>query len=321
MKKRPLPQFWILILAILVFGTVASFGQHKDRDLPEFKDGHVAIPWADFKGLLEKLMAGEPGPDILIHPPFPYALGPLSLDGKILPGDLAKVEGVLEIAVLESKDWVTVPLWPTGSLAISEVSLDGKPATLAHKNNRVALVLKGRALHRLRVVWMIPLRRSGAEQSLFFDLPKAPVVTLTLDIPQIDLEAHLDQGVKPVLDVRGQHTFVKAALPAGRSNTLRWSKAPRGKDSGTGRVTSVVQTQVKVGQGLMSCTSQVLYTLWHTQRNEFKLRVPKGTSLLDVQGAGVDEWKEIQGKEGDKSKIVKVSLNYKAESSYSITLR
>ncbi|MHC4500165.1 MAG: hypothetical protein ACYS21_13735, partial [Planctomycetota bacterium] len=133
------------------------------------------------------------------------------------------------------KDWVVLPL-PMRNLAVTEVTLDGKPAqwqgVLTSETSRLrvensktgtVLMLPSDVSGRLQLKAVTTPRYFGRRGSVSFTLPPLPAAVMTVILPEEDLELEVGQ-IEGTLSHRTVNGTVEWTVPLGmtRDITLRW---------------------------------------------------------------------------------------------------
>ena len=77
---------------------------------------------------------------------------------------------------------ITLPVMPSG-VTLSDISVDGEPATVFEDGGFFATVLRGRGRHRVQVAFQVPVVRGDGPPRASLLIPKIPVSRFDLVLP------------------------------------------------------------------------------------------------------------------------------------------
>jgi hypothetical protein len=231
------------------------------------------------------------------------------------------------------KEWAVLGL-PTEHLAVTDVTLDGKPArwqgvsTTADSGGGdsrtpTVLMLPGDTTSRLQLTAVTKPKVFGSRGSVGFSLPPLPAAVMKVVLPQEDLELEVDQieGVPSSGKVNGE---VQWTVPLGmtRKLTLRWQpKAGAGLDDQT--LSAQSSHQVYAFSWAIVAATEIQYSFSAGRHDRFVLYVPAGVTLTDLNGANLRDWRRAGERtiEGQSFDIVQVRLHRPAKKQYRLTAR
>jgi hypothetical protein len=245
-----------------------------------------------------------------------------------------QVELVLSARVRTyGKEWVVLGL-PTEHLAVTDVTLDGKPArwqgvsTAADSGGGdsrtpTVLMLPGDTTSRLQLTAVTKPKVFGSRGSVGLSLPPLPAAVMKVVLPQEDLELEVDQieGVPSSGKVNGE---VQWTVPLGmtRKLTLRWQpKAGAGLDDQT--LSAQSSHQVYAFSWAIVAATEIQYSFSAGRHDRFVLYVPAGVTLTDLNGANLRDWRRAGERtiEGQSFDIVQVRLHRPAKKQYHLIAR
>lgn len=190
-------------------------------------------------------------------------------------------------------DWVKLPVsFPAA--AISSVS----GATLAaQKPGDYLLILKGKKLHEVVLKMSVPLTDTPEGKALTLHGPVAASTQLTLTLPGQNLSVDVTPKLATTkVEPTGDRTTVTAILGAVETVALSWKDR---KQEAPAETLAVAQSEnlVTVGDGIIRTQSHLQYRLLRGETAEIHFSLPADEKLLDVQGAGVRDWKQTVGED------------------------
>lgn len=189
---------------------------------------------------------------------------------------------------VKSRKWQEVPLLGN-SAVLSATSLNGKPVPVYQKNGKFHLLTREPGRHKLRLVYKLPLKKSGRTRSFGFTPLDSPVCHLNFVLPQSGLKL----TTNPATPVRLLNGSALMTLPGGADRTTQISWEPKQTASGTvraARLRAEVQTTAQISETAVRCTSQVLYDITG-EVEVLRLEVPLGIEVLEVEAPGISGWK------------------------------
>jgi hypothetical protein len=276
--------------------------------------GKVELPWNDFQSLYQKGLAPETPPE---KAPRAYTLDKASYTGKLVgTGDdaYATFKATLRGEVL-GDGWVTVPLLSTNA-ALRSAKVDGKDGAVFLQDGFYTLVTKKSGPFVAEIEFSVALFNADGETGL--SLPMAPSgateVSFTVegdDALDFEIAGARGQSESTV----GRARTVTAAVPSLGALAVSWQRAlPEQEAAKTARVYAETNVLVGVSEGVMQGTARVSYTILHQGVDTLRVKLPTDATVLDVQGAGIRDWK--QASDG----TIAVKLNYAALGSYLLSV-
>jgi hypothetical protein len=299
------------ILVIFIVIPVSAFSD--PLKVPDLEGSHMSIPWKDFKELLEKLQPPKE-PEEEPPPPAPYTINSAHYSGGIVEG-AAEFRVRIEFSVLDEKNWQMVPVVPA-SLAVKSLKLDGEPALVETRSGFHCVVLKSPGPHTLTGRFFAPTENRLGPRSVSLPLRRTPVTTLSFTIEEPDQEITAEPANVNVMSYEEGVSRLEAVLPPTERVTISWGRKVEAEEAAL-RVNAEVESLVSLGERLCQVESVVRYEILHRGVTGFKLSLPKEATVVDVSGNGIADWK---AKKGPKNQTIRVSLNYEARESYTLTV-
>jgi hypothetical protein len=233
------------------------------------------------------------------------------------------------------KDWVVLPL-PMRNLAVTEVTLDGKPAQwqgaptsdtprLRAKNSKTGtvLMLPSDVSGRLQLKAVTTPRYFGRRGSVSFSLPPLPAAVMTVVLPAGDLELEVDQ-IEGTLSHRAVNGKVEWTVPLGMTRDITLSWLPKiGRGAADRTLSAVSQHDVYAFHWAIVGVTRTTYSFSAGEHDRFALCLPQGATLTDLKGANIRDYRQVEEKtiEGSTYKIIEVRLHRSAKKQYELTAR
>jgi len=272
----------------------------------------VTLPWSDFQTLYER---GQAPKDPPIVAPRDYTLNSAAYSGKVVgDGDdaYASLHATIRGEVLKEKGWSAVPLL-SASTALRSARVNGKEAAVYLENGYYTLVTDTPGAFTVELDFAAGLTTSDAETFFSFDLAPSGATTVAFSLDTADA---LDFDVANARGVTertaGQTHTVEAVLPSTGSLAVSWQRKVVEEKAQEARVYAETQTLVGVSDGVLAAHATVNYTVLHKGVQTLRVKVPTNVTVLDVQGAGIRDWKE------DATGTLTVALNYEALGGYAL---
>jgi len=306
----------VVFLAIVV-GAVFAGGQQSSGELPDLDKTGVVVPWEDFKKILEEIRRPPPTPPPA-PPPVDYAMSEC-LASAVIDRDQRQMRVALtfQVQVLNDQRWVEVPVIGEG-VALVSVRMDGAPARLYRKGGSHTIALRGAGRHRFALEYLLPVQDSRGTRTARIRFPRAPVVVIDLRVPRGDVDVQVDGAVVQSVDRSASETRVRAALGRVGDTSVSWFPRIESDEKGS-KVFGEVATLISIGEGVLRGTTTVSYTVHGRGVDTFRLELPAGITVLDVNVHGARQWQvvEVEG-EADR-RVLEVELNYLAQGGFSFS--
>jgi hypothetical protein len=248
----------------------------------------VRIPWQEFKALLqwslEQKQKGGP-------PPADFAVTAADYQGE-LTKDGAVFQATFKVSVLKEKDWKSIPILPA-TVAIQEVT-PLPNAYLRLNNNMYEVLTTGTGPMEIKVKFAVAVTEQAGSLALRFDRVPSSTCILDLRVAQTGVDIRVTGAQSVVKKEEGGATRVAAALPAAQPVQLSWERAIPEAEKVPPKLYAETQTLVAVGDGIIVCRERINFNILHSGVRVLKLKVPDGTSILEVKGDRVRDWRVTQ---------------------------
>jgi hypothetical protein len=302
-------------LAILTMLTVAPADARANfQDPPE----RVVIGLDEFLDMYERAKAKADEPEA---PPRTHALSSAAYEGEVLIQDgeprFARFEATLRVEVLSDKGWARIPVLPA-TVALHSATVKGKEAAMVIEDGFYTLITEQRGAFDLELEFGASVTTENGQSRIAFELAGSGATTLELKVPaKEDLDFSVTNAHLQSDEVVGDFRQVEATLPSTGTLMVSWQREiPEAAEAAKqeAQVYAEVYTLVGISDGLMRATTTVEHTILFAGKDKLEFEIPKGMTLVDVQGTGLRDWKHKD------DGTLEVLLNYAAEGNYTLTM-
>ena len=296
-------------MIIAVLG--ALLGIARAQPAPE----QVTMSLEQFLELYEKTKDRTPAP----KPPSEFALARASYNGRVVFDDGEPTSAVFRARfrvenLRDDGGWIRVPLLP-GTVAVRSASIAGQTAPIVLEANQYRLITDRRGPFEVEVQFAAALTTSGGTTGFSFPLMSAGAAELVLSVPsREDLDFEVSNAKLKSDRKVGGDRIVEAALPSTGALQVSWKREVEETAQFDSRVYAEVHTLVGVGDGLLTARTTIENTILFAGVDRFSATIPEGMTVLDVRGAGLQNWSV------DDSGVLTAALNFAAEGNYTLTV-
>jgi hypothetical protein len=310
-----LAQTGICSVAILALLTVAPADVRANfQDPPE----RVVISLDQFLDMYEKAKAKAEEPE---QPPRTHALSSAAYEGEVLIQDgeprFARFNATLRVEVLRKKGWTRIPVLPA-TVALHTAKVNGKEVAMVIEEGFYTLITEQKGAFDLELDFGASVSTANGQSHIAFELAGSGATTLRLKVPASeDLDFSVSNAHLQADQVVGGFRQVDATLPSTGTLMVSWQREIPEEAAAAKQVAQVyaeVYTLVGISDGLMRATTTVEHTILFAGKDKLEFQVPKGMTLVDVQGTGLRDWKHKE------DGTLEVLLNYAAEGNYTLTM-
>lgn len=296
----------MMLLLLATLGLAAS--------PPNLPSSVVTLPWSDFKTLYEKGLAPEDPPPAA---PRDHTIDRADYTGRVVGvGEDAYVVLTVRLSghVLKQEGWASVPLASTNA-ALRSARVNGREGAIYPANGVYHLLTDRPGPFTAELELAVSLFEANGETGFSLPLPAAGASTLAFSVTSAEALDLVLAGAKGQ-DLRraGDTWTLTAPLPATGTLAVSWSREMAEEQAKEARVYAETHVLVGVAEGFLQGRATVNYTVLHQGVQRLRVQLPKDVTLLEVEGPGIDDWK--QGADG----VVDLSLNFEALGSYRLLL-
>lgn len=256
----------------------------------QLKDEKVVLTRDQFRNLLNKM---KPPSDPDIKPPSDYLLTQAVYTGRILNGSARfRADYDIEIFSLPQNQYVKIPFFPV-TIALNDVSFDGKKGMVILEGSRHTLITKEMGRHHITLDFSLKAQTKQGPWEAVFPIPKTAITKLEVDIPLKEIEIEIAQAQEMEISVRGNVTHVSALISPTETIQLRWRKKPPEVIKGPPKIYSEMTHLLSIEDDAMRIATGISLSILQNSISTLMLRVPEEYSILEVQGRGIEDWREV----------------------------
>ncbi|NLZ01815.1 MAG: hypothetical protein GXY25_14910, partial [Pirellulaceae bacterium] len=268
----------------------------KLRDVFEKEDSSIVLPYGQFLEMWNRLVRPERPPT---QPPASGVITRADYKGAV-SGQLARLEATLDLESL-SDEWARLPLQFGDAAIASARAEDGDVLLGGAGQGRYELLVRGKGKHRITLGLVVGVKSAAEGRSFTVECPTVGVSNLELEIPEKELAIEVAPRRTSELQTEKDATRLRAALGATDRFTVSWQPKSGGLDEAGGLANVTDTIAVDVGDGVVHTHAVFDYQVLRGSLGELVVEVPLDERLLDVQAAGLRDWRTETA--GDRQRI------------------
>ena len=249
----------------------------------------IALPWKEFKTLLEWSIQQKEKPKAA--PPTDFIIASTEYGGE-LADDGATLTLKAKIEVLKEEGWKKIPLLPA-TVALTKTTLP-EGVYLHSSGDKYELLTDKTGSLDVEIAFSVAVEKEAGVNRVTFPRVAEGSSVLDLSVAREDVEVKVAQAQSLVAKSADGKTQVAAALPAGVPLTISWERALPKVEKAPTKLYAETQTLVAVAEGVLLCQETANINILHTGIRELTFKVPADTSVLDVSGTSVQDWRAAQ---------------------------
>lgn len=194
----------------------------------------------------------------------------------------------------------TVDLLPS-SVALKDVVVDGKTASILRHGDRFATLVKGKGVHKLTASFLVPVVRGDGPPQATLHIQQVPVSRFELTLPgkkTVTTQPAADVGHK----VGRSTTVASVFLPMTTAVTFTWSEAVPDAAKAELRANANIYHTLFAEEGVLHARAMVIYEVSRGETSAVELDVPADVQINTVVApdGGVSDWRltRTRGKPG-----------------------
>lgn len=179
---------------------------------------------------------------------------------------------------------IALPVMPMG-VTLSDVRVDGEPATLLERDDHFATMQQGRGMHRVEVDFEIPVAADGPPRASF-RIPRVPVSRFDLVLPgrkELKVSPGADVRVTELADATQATTFI----PMSDRIAFSWTEAIPEDLRGEMRANASLYHTVFAEEGVLHGDATVAYEITHGEADRLELEIPEDAQVNRIAAADV----------------------------------
>ncbi len=231
-----------------------------------------------------------------------------------LQGAVVRWQATVDVRV-QSADPVTLPLL-ANSVALSQVSVDGRPAVVEEKQGHLHVQIRGAGRHRVKLEFETQVQENEGPTATSLWLPRPPVSSFRLDLPG---KKEIDVAPAAGIEIRraGGRTLASIHLPPTDSATFSWSEALPDGITEKLRANAEVVHVVRAEEGVLKIEALAAFQVTRGATNVLRAHLPLTVVVNQVLGAGVTDWQVGKNKQQQELTIY---LDRDIRSDYRLTV-
>lgn len=288
----------IQIIIFLIIGTV--IGQD------DFRESNVQIPWSDFRQILKELKTDTAKIKIQAQLPASFVISDAQYKGKSIEENEFIINSKLTVKVLESKEWVEIPLGRAISI-YPDIKVNDHVANVGMKENGMSVVfLQGTGDYNIDYSFKVAHNIASGQSSISFPMPGQTVATLKLQLDKATYSV-IGNNRALVMEKEGKNFFYEGGLGSGKKAYITWMQEKSGVSGQNAMVFGQVNTVYSLGADVANVKSQISLNVIHEDIGKFSLKVPTCLNIIDITGHAVATWESA---DSGNYKNITVYLKY-----------
>ncbi len=284
---------------------------------PEYRveSGEVVLGREEFKKLLGRM---KPPSDGGLEPPADYIITRATYNG-VMGDESTTFTALLNVEIFDrdKETYLRIPLFSEG-LAISEVKLDGKPASVITEGGWHYLSTDKVGQHSVSVKFSVESSPDKGSPGLNFNIPGTPITYINLDIPRPNIEVGVQNAQEIIKTEAKDHTMVRGYLSSSSYMNISWKSEDKKVKRGPARIYSEVFNLLSIEADAISVTTIIELDVMQNTLNVLTLNVPSDYQVIDVSGGDLGGWSVRE--EGGRN-LLDISFEYPFEGSKVLTVK
>ena len=192
----------------------------------------------------------------------------------------------------------TLALFPT-SIALGDVRVDDRPASIVVQNDQFASTLRGKGAHRIAFEFQSPVDRSKGNPKTDLAIPAIPVSQFELTLPG-NKDILVSTGSNVLKKESGGKTVATVNVPMTNRLTFSWSEAIPQEEKIELKANANIIHLASAEEGVLSVTAIAQYEITRGQSNLFEFSVPAGVQINRINSSigKVADWRVVPLKDG-----------------------
>jgi hypothetical protein len=284
---------------------------------PEYKmeGGDVILTREHFSRLIDAL---KPPKTVALAPPGDYIIRKARYEGKVGAKGTRFITSMdIHILKKDTGTYLKIPLFRE-ELAIEEVWLDNRPASLITESGWHCLLTTARGHHEVSIKFSVASSLEGSTPGIRFSIPQTPITHLILDIPgmPLDIKVANVQGLQ--LTERDNHTIASCDLVPTQEVNVNWTRRVAEVTHGPAKVYAELYNLLSIEAAAIRVTTRAHVDILQSKIRSLTFSIPEGYHVLEVQGAGTLAWntREEQG-----NQLLDVAFEYPLEGTHSLIIK
>jgi len=280
----------------------------------QLKDEKVLLTREQFKKLLDQM---RPPVVTVVQPPADFLITKAAYRGRIGENNAQlRADFNTEIFDRQRNQYIKIPLFPM-NIAIKDVFFDGTQAVVILDNRHHTLTTDVIGKHQIGVDFSLKTDFDSGPRALSFPIPITPITSLEIDIPFTGIEVEIPNAQQIELTERGSVTRVAALLSPTNAVNVKWRRRLPEAVKGPAKIYADTINHIAVEDDALRILSNISFSVLQNTIPQLFLRIPEGYSILNVQGSGLGDWREIKR---EAAAYLEIPFEYPKKGNFTITI-
>lgn len=278
------------------------------KSLPKFSisNGEVVLTREEFKRLVNSLLPPPAEPSVTYITKGTYK-------GKVV-GESISVSAILELQLDKKDDKpIRIDLFP-GNVAFRDISFDDGPAMTELENGRLYLTTKVKGHHTVKLQYSIKNLDGNKNQLATFPIQRTSITKVEFEVPEPNVEISVADALQNETRAGPAGTSVSAVLPPTDSVRITWHTEIPQKEKGPAKVYVDGNHLISIEEDALRVRSVLNMQVLKNSINSVSVEIPKGFSVIDVQGESLKEWTES----GEDVRLLQIPFEFARQGSFQI---
>lgn len=296
----PLPQSTSHLLHAVVPGSGLDVAVIPSAGSQTISEGATTVVNATLPSTTGLQLSWRSGPKQEFSLSRAHYRGELQKDGVVWQGEF-QLELFQDQAVM-------LPLFPS-SVTLSDLQVDGKPASIFVEDDSFSVQVKGRGLHKISVDLQVPLEKGDGPASLKLSVPHVPVSQFDLTLPG-KKEVQITPASAVSYRTTNDTTIATAYVPMTEGVSLSWTEAVPEEIKAELRANANLYHAVHAEEGTISVHALITYEITRGETNLLQLALPKGAEInrISSPSGAIADWR-LAKRPGEGADLVEVFLD------------
>ena len=231
----------------------------------------------------------------------------------MVKADVVQVNSTLRIELF-NKGWHEIPLRLNDS-AITQATIDGKPATIVHDPKRGYVLLyekQNDAAQAIKVElqYARAIQKTPGQNSVAFKTPRAPVSKWRVVVPESQVKVNIHPLIaaseQPADENATNQTQLLAFVGAAPSVRLNWTPKAEGATGLAALVNVRATQQMRIDENVHRVRTQLIYDISRAALSQLVIAVPDAMKVTNVTDANVRQWSVAKQEDGTQHILVQL---------------
>ena len=201
---------------------------------------------------------------------------------------------VAKFEVLDDRGHVRVPVLDARA-ALGEVLLNNKQTSLLREGDLYTLGVDQPGVYEVRASFHLGREQDRFTRQLRFKLPPAGATTVSVLLPETDVEARLSAGALEQPRPSGNGTLLVAHLDASGRFDLVWNRRLGHKEQQAVKSEAQVNALFTMGESVVDGMAQFDYDIQEGETDRIDIALPPNIEVSRVDGDAVLQWYNESG--------------------------